>query len=434
MRRIFLTFYLFILTVLALLYLLVDPIGNWYIGRYLSKEIDTYMTDLTRGTFHMVSRDLAGFPESRWPERMQTLQADFGYIVTIAPLEEAAKTPEEKGRLASGEFVFRNQGEFILARAGASNQVIIMGPFPEFEDTISIRRIEAVARIIIMVFVGLLSLMWGTPFWKNLQIVMAAAGRFGKGEFDTRAEVMRFSSLAPLAGAFNTMAARIQRLIGSHKMLLNAVSHEFRTPISRIRFGIEMAETPDPEERKQYLDGVIKDVDDLDALVSELLVYTRFDRERPELLFEELPAEEWLSALVERADRPGNRIRFHIHDRDMPQTVPGDARYLTRAVENLLCNAARHANSKVEVTLTAEKGQFFLTVDDDGPGIPEKERSRIFDPFVRLDESRNRQSGGAGLGLAIVRQILEWHGGSAEAAEAPSGGARFTLIWPGKTQ
>ncbi len=434
MRRIFLSFYLFVLTVLTLLYFLVGPIGNWYLETYLRDEIDVHMTDLTRGIFYMIESDLALYPESGWPERIQALQPRFGYPISVTALAKASETPVERQRLRSGEFVFRNDSEYILARAGQSDQVIVMGPLPNFDDTISIKTFEAVVRIIVLLFVGLLSLVWGLPFWRNLNAVSAAAGKFGKGEFGARAEVMRFSSLKPLANAFNAMAERIQRLIGSHKMLLNAVSHEFRTPISRIRFGIEMAESPDPAERKLYLEEIARDVDDLDGLVSELLTYTRFDRERPELLFEELPAAQWLSAAVERTRGAHGNIRFHIHEEDLPATVPGDARYLTRALENLLSNAARHARTLVDVRLTMEKGKCLVRVEDDGPGIPEAERKRIFDPFVRLDESRNRNSGGRGLGLAVVRQIMEWHGGSAEVDAAPSGGARFTLAFPGKSK
>lgn len=430
MRRIFLTFYLFVMLVLVAITFLVDPIGQWYFDTFLEEELEIHLTDLSRGTFYLVAEDLRDYPEAQWQERVRLLQREFGYTIAIQPIEKAAMSSAETALLSAGNYVFRDDGEYILHRVRRSGQVLTMGPFPNFDESRQMKRLEAVAIISVLLFVGILSLLWAMPFWRNLKAVMTAAGRLGRGDFDARAEVMRFSALKALAEAFNAMADRIQRLLRSHKMLLNAVSHELRTPIARVRFGIEMASSPDPMDRKRYLSGIVKDLDDLDALVSELLLYARFDRERPELLIEALPAMEWLSALVARAGETSSGILFRVCEEGVPENVPGDARYLTRAVENLLSNAGRHAASRVTVGLTVEGGHLRLRVDDDGPGIPEVERGRIFDPFVRLDQSRSRDSGGYGLGLAIVRQILEWHGGTAKASESPSGGGRFTLDWP----
>jgi signal transduction histidine kinase len=113
-----------------------------------------------------------------------------------------------------------------------------------------------------------------------------------------------------------------------------------------------------------------------------------------------------------------------------PVRVDGDAPGLTRMLRNLVDNAARHAAGRVSLALSEQDGHAVIHVDDDGPGIPPPDRRRVFDRFVRLDESRSRAAGGSGLGLAIAAEIAAAHGGDVEAAEAPLHGARFTVRLP----
>lgn len=178
------------------------------------------------------------------------------------------------------------------------------------------------------------------------------------------------------------------------------------------------------------MEGIAGDLDELDAMVGELLLYARFDREQPELFIEEIPTCDWANAIFDRMDPMTSAIRIQRDLSGAPDFLIADARHLTRAVENLLFNAIRHARSRVRLTITGTKTHVYLKVEDDGPGIPAEDRLRIFEPFVRLDESRSRDSGGHGLGLAIVKRIMDWHEGSAFADTIPDGGARFTLKWP----
>jgi signal transduction histidine kinase len=111
------------------------------------------------------------------------------------------------------------------------------------------------------------------------------------------------------------------------------------------------------------------------------------------------------------------------------ESVLCEPRYMARAVVNLLRNARAHARSTVTVSLQSEGGRTAIHVDDDGGGIPAGERERVFEPFTRLDDSRDRGSGGFGLGLAIVRQVARWHGGDASITDSPLGGARVSILW-----
>jgi two-component system sensor kinase ParS len=114
--------------------------------------------------------------------------------------------------------------------------------------------------------------------------------------------------------------------------------------------------------------------------------------------------------------------------------APCEPRYMARAVRNLVRNALRFANNRVEVSVQHVHDKFVIHVDDDGPGIPEADHSRLFVPFARIDESRSRDSGGSGLGLAIVQRIAQWHGGLASIAISPLGGTRISITWSGVAQ
>ena len=110
--------------------------------------------------------------------------------------------------------------------------------------------------------------------------------------------------------------------------------------------------------------------------------------------------------------------------------VEAEERYLHRVLQNLVTNALRYARSSIVMRVQESEGRVLIYVDDDGPGIPEHERERVFKPFARLDKSRHRASGGYGLGLSIVKRIVDWHGGEIRVEESPAGGARFTVELP----
>lgn len=430
MRRIFMTFYLLILLTMGVIFFSFDPLFNWYYESYFKEDFDVYLSDMAKGTFHLLEEDLKKIPRNRWAERIKTVAPFFGYPLALQPIGSITLPSDAQARLRAGRYVVNWKEECILHRMGRTETALLMGPIPDFERTRHFKRAEWAVLLTFLVLMGMVALAWVTPLWRNLKTIMGAATRFGRGDLAARASVSRHSTLSPLAQSFNAMADRIKRLIDSRKMLLNAVSHELRTPASRIRFGLEMADTDDPEARGKFLRGISEDVNELDNMVSELLLYARFDRENPELLVEEIPTLEWLNRLAEKWENKREGILFHIHKEGMPATVHGDHRYLTRALENLVSNAVRHTLTRVDIFLHVQNDHYFLQVEDDGPGIPENERIHVFEPFVRLDESRNRISGGHGLGLAIARQIMEWHKGTATAESSRSGGARLVLFWP----
>ncbi len=358
------------------------------------------------------------------------MKPEFGYPISIDFYQKIGMAHFQRADFFGGKIVGISKG-VICKRVGNSPYALTIGEIRElkFDFPLLAWGVWAVA---VFLAVGIFAVIWVLPFWRKLQKIGMAAAAFGNGRFDIRAEVPKYSSLAHLAVTFNSMAERIQHLITSHKDLVNSVSHELRTPISRIRFGMEMLRTAKNEsERHRRLEGITGDVGELEELVAELLAYARFDREVPGLELKESAVGPWLAREVAKAkagtDSLAMECRIGASDK---LTARFENKFMGRALSNLLQNAIRYAKSRIEVVLEKENGDCLIHVDDDGPGIPENSREQIFKPFVRLDTSRDRQSGGSGLGLAIVDRLAALHGGRVDISESPLGGARFTIRWP----
>jgi signal transduction histidine kinase len=433
MKRVFLTFYVFLIFSLLFVQFIMGPVIGKVGKIYLQDAIVEYNRQLAKGAFHMLELDLLRLPPNEWQNRIRELESQFGYKIALLDYSELQLTKEQLDQLREEKIVVVDSGELLFHQVGKSEMILRKGPFSDMEPGLS----SLVIWIAITATVGLLTLIWIIPYWRKLRRISTAAMAFGNGDFNVRADISKRSSLTPIAFAFNTMAERIQQLINSHKELTNAVSHELRTPLSRLRFGLEMFETSeDMETRAHYARELQIDVADLEELVSELLTFARFDRERPELQFGLHPLEPFLHQLLAESfpDECPIRYQMHIHLDEQSGKARFEPKYLARALGNLIQNALRHADCRIQIIVERNGGECTIHLDDDGVGIPEPDRQRVFEPFTRLDASRNRKSGGYGLGLAIVMRILKWHNGRVTVGDSPLGGARLTISWPGFSQ
>ncbi len=230
------------------------------------------------------------------------------------------------------------------------------------------------------------------------------------------------AELATAAAAFNIMAARMRRLLADRNFMLAAIGHDLRTPITRLKLRAEFIE--DEELRRKSL----ADLDELEAMVSATLAFGR-DTLSDEALASIDLAELLRTLLDEAADAwpdAAERLAYAGPDH---LTVGARPIALKRALTNLVGNAVKYGGG-ARLTLAAHDRMATVLVDDDGPGIPPEEAERVFQPFVRLEASRNRETGGVGLGLTIARNILRAHGGDVAIAARPGGGTRATATLP----
>lgn len=294
--------------------------------------------------------------------------------------------------------------------------------------------LDWVLAFVLYALIALVLMMWLWPLTRDLRTLERATTRFGDRNWKFDADIERGSQIFPLAQAFKRMAARIDALIGSQKDISNAISHEIKTPLSRMRFEVEMARsTNDPRKLAQHLDNIDTDIAELNAFVNAALEYAILERAEVALNIAEhdftfiLPA---VAESVRRGARTDLPIDCVLDER--ATNVECDAHLMETVLRNLLYNALRYARSRVRLSFAVRSNLYRLIVEDDGPGIPEADRNRVFDSFVQLSEP-GREKGGFGLGLAIVKRIVEWHGGEVSARESALGGAAFVIEWPAKS-
>jgi signal transduction histidine kinase len=255
-----------------------------------------------------------------------------------------------------------------------------------------------------------------------LRQLRAAVDRLGRGDLSARAEEKRHDELGDLAASFNRMADHIQTLLAAERRLLFDISHELRSPLARLSVAVELARTD--EAGAPSLDRIQKEADRLNSLIRQMLEVTRTEGEPSRLKVGRVRIDDLVSGLV---DDCSIEAQAHGCVLDLassgPVTLDGDSELLRRAIENVMRNAIRYApaESKVEVTLDNGGGWAKIRVRDYGPGVPEEALPRLFDPFYRVEQDRDRKSGGVGLGLSIARRAVELHKGKLTAVNASPG-------------
>ncbi len=230
-----------------------------------------------------------------------------------------------------------------------------------------------------------------------------------------------------LVETVNAMLDRLQRSQDRQRQLVADASHELRSPVAASRVQLEVATVhPDQTDWAVTAKTVLAEQERLSELIDDLLALSRLDESGSHTM---APVDLG-EVVLEEAARPRSPLPKAGVRPSADALVLGDRRLLARAVGNLLDNAARHADDRVEVSVLRTTDRVVIHVDDDGPGVPAEDRERIFDRFTRLDEARDRDRGGAGLGLAITRDIAGIHGGDVACTTSPLGGARMTLSVP----
>ncbi|OUS51541.1 two-component sensor histidine kinase [Shewanella sp. SACH] len=279
-----------------------------------------------------------------------------------------------------------------------------------------------------MLFYGgvvLILLVWVSPLIRQLVNLSKATQAFGMGELQQRIPVRKTSYIGTIESEFNRMADRIQQLIDDNKLLSRAVSHDLKTPIARLRFGIEaLEETQSEQLRVKYFQRLNRDLDTMEDLVMTLLSYARLDEANIQPDWQSIELNAWLLEKYQGQVYPDFSVELVPYPTALK--IKTDPKYLSMQVNNLLNNALRFGKAKIRLTLAVEEGGTWLHVDDDGPGIDELESAQVIKPFVRGQHSRGNS--GHGMGLAIVDRIGCWMNAPLRIGRSPElGGARMSL-------
>jgi two-component system sensor kinase ParS len=394
----------------------------------LDGQMRSYNQEAVRGQAWSLVEQLRGLDSPARERQLESIRPHYGLGLDLVETDQLSLTDQEQAELAQGLLVMRDKyTQFISSIDDGSQLLSIKLPA---EPSLMPFYIAA-AYLMIAVMIGFVLYFWVRPHWRDLETLRLAAERFGDNDLSARIQLSKRSNIRDLAEHFNLMAARIEGLIANQRELTNAVSHELRTPIARLSFELDqLKQQPDPTQNRELIADMYADLGELEEMVSELLTYASLERGATVITRENIQASHWLDSVVGsvalEAEAAGVQLLIVECQVDEVRIEP---RFMARAVINLLRNAIRYADERVEVSLVRTGDLYEVRVNDDGPGVPVEGREKIFEPFSRLDASRDRRTGGFGLGLALVRRVSQSHGGQVEVADSPWGGASFRMTW-----
>lgn len=420
--RSFFNLYFLIISTFIIFSWLLDQVWT----SYIEQDIESYTG---YQTLMMASGDyVQQHPKEEWEGIIDNAAKRWDLpltLMTTAEVKDIDHTEHNNLKDSNAHIYYFDDQVVIHYLLKDSDSVLTLGPVRMPTRP----RMESMLRVLILAVFGLIIFVWLWPMSRDLEQLKAATKAFGHGDFKAKVPAAKSSMVSPMIYSFNMMAARISRLIEAHKELTSAVSHELRTPLARTKFALQILESvKDDERRAKYHNQIKNDVGELEELINEMLLYAAFDNDKPEINITEIDLSELINIQI------ANHQQF-VDSIELVNKLPNnlvccDGHFIDRAVNNFITNAIKYGNDKVKVTVSVENEHCKICVEDNGEGISEEFKRVIFDAFSRGDNSRNRETGGFGLGLAIVARIMEWHNGKASVGDSELGGASFTLSWP----
>lgn len=398
---------------------------NFSLDAYMPESNETYNREALRGPAWALVEQLRPVQAEARQARLDELIPHYGLRLKLVQSDNQQLSEREQKLLAAGQLVVREDFMKFLAPIDGGPQLLEI-KLPEEPKWLYLW-----AYGFLGVSLAIVLYFWVRPHWRDLEHIRLAAQRFGDNDLGSRILLPSRSTVRSLAGHFNHMAERIEGLIANQRELTNAVSHELRTPIARLSFELDqLRQQSDPRQSRALINDMYADLGELEEMVSELLTYASLEPGATQVTREHIEAHSWLDSVIGsvalEAEAEGVQLSLRTCEVDIIQIEP---RFMARAVINLLRNAIRYADRRVEVSLVRFGSGYEVRVNDDGPGVPLEGRSKIFEPFLRLDASRDRRTGGFGLGLALVKRVSQWHGGQVEVLDSEWGGASFRMTW-----
>ena len=440
MTRLFFRFYVGVLLILFVAWCVQTLAYRHNVGGQNARVVENAMAGgvrIARDWLDLEQPDDEVLLYARRQEILAQINLRFEFPVNLAQINDSHFPARASSRLHEyGEIVLYEArdgegslGGYLATRLEDPNLVVSMGPLPPFVGPEQAALLTGLGTILLLAAAAIAVLL--RPVARQLRAVETTATKIAAGDMSARIEKQRVPHAQSLASAFNSMADRNQSLLRSQRELLQAVSHDLRTPLAKMRFCVDLiGSAKTEEERNMRLASLDQSTEELNGLVGELLNYVRMETEDHVVAREAINVANIVEDLVDSRRDLHPDIEFDV---SIPkeQALSGNPNGVRRVLANLVGNACRFAEKKVRVSTTGQNGHVSLLVEDDGPGIPEADRERVLNPFVRLQpDDESRPSSGVGLGLALVSRILQRHGGAVVVDESSLGGCQVKTDWP----
>lgn len=399
----------------------------------LNESTELAVLNQARGTLFLAAEHLRSLPKEEW-------DADLARQNQLIPFSIRLKTQSElsddalsalKQTINGPVSYVNNMGQVELLAA------IEPGLWLHVQDDLSQTtqlKLTSAIGVLFFLLISLALVLWIFPLWRDLKQLVATANEFGRGHLSRRAKACKMTVASQLSLSFNKMADNIENLIAGQRELTNAIAHDLRTPLYRLRFALEMLddEQTSAAQREKYRRTIDSSIEDLDHLINQNLVLARYNRVADINQFSHCHFADCLKQEVEHftLEHPNLIINLEVSQDLQQRQVFIDQNGLMRAVKNLLSNASRYAATTITLSFQCQHKHYVICVEDDGVGIAKTDVERVFEPFAQLENQERGSGKGHGLGLAIVKQIAHWHSGQVLVDDSSLGGAKFIIQWP----
>lgn len=368
-----------------------------------------------------------------WPKLIESHSSVFDVSFALISIEDVKNSNHRQHlKLPGPQKIFSPMSSdhwFALFNLPESDMVLIAQMFDvQFSELSVADKLDLLIPLVLITFAQLLGVIFIVrAIRKPLEELSDTAKLLGDGDFSARANTGIPKPLNKLADSFNFMANQVERTIQEQELMIGAIPHELRTPISRLRFRIELS------LKKHTIDNLhgsisemSEEIDELEDVVENILKLLEIKNGKKSEQ-DQFSIASLVEPIREYYDTETSHILVYEYD---DQVINAHKGLLNQALHNLLQNAFKFTESVCKLSIRVDGGFVVATVEDDGPGVPQELQEDILMPFFRSDKSRNRNTGGVGLGLALANEIAEQHKGVLSVGESPLGGAMFTLRWP----
>lgn len=429
MRRLYLSIILTVISSLIVMGWALDKVFEASSSPEPDGEFSYYF-QLAQG----LQRQLSHQSNMSLPEQVALLAEDFKLKLTLEHNHNLALPAELLSALNDGQGVVLDSenGPYILQPLVESEYSLQL--FIPVQHEHESRVLELVLTMALYFGLCTVLTLWLLPLTRRLSLLNKAADRFGQGELEARVSTSQFSYISTLEASFNRMANQVNELVTENKLLADSLSHDLRTPLACLRFGIDAAlDAEDPQKKQNYLLRIEDEVERMEQMIEAFLEYAKIERQGLQLNRQTVSIYPLLMDIVNElqplAEKQQRKLTNLCQASELVLTA--DRHWLYRLLLNLLTNAIHYSKHDIYINFQQLQGKLLITVEDDGAGIPEDKQQEVFKPFTRLEKSRNRNVEGFGLGLAMVARITDWHHGQISVTRSAAlGGACFKLTLP----
>lgn len=428
MRRLFIRVYLILSAAMLISFFIILTALLVSSGLEMSK----YESHYSKASHNYLISEVDKYPNLEMDDIIKKVQPYISYDISWIPMSELSLNESQMDKIKEGYpltdvwYSISSDHVGVFWYVPSKNGVVL---YQRAQET----NVSNKGTILAIGLAGLLvlplsALIFLRPIGKQLVEFTHYVRRYAQGILTDRIPLEGSKPFIELAVDINTMADRLEKQINNQLIMSNAISHELKTPLTRLRMGNDLVQTVDNhEELKKYVESVAEELDQFEKLVKSILTLARYTHKSKQLIMESIDLNSLLRQVIEQFTNKNIEIKNTIEDTIL---VESNSDGLSHILINIIGNAACYTNEQVIVSVSMANGYGHLFIDDDGPGIPKEQRQKIFTPFSLLDDSRSKEQGGTGLGLAIVEAIAEKINCKVIVGDSDIGGARFDLRLP----